>query len=68
MVVETTENFVDRLTNRRIAEKMTRRGVPMSAGTAHNVVKRTGKALAVPANAILAAMLLACNVLNVDET
>ena len=68
MVVETTENFVDRLTNRRIAEKMTRRGAPMGAATAHNVVKRTGKALAGPANAILAAMLLACNVLNVDET
>ena len=68
VVVETTENFVDRLTNRRIAEKMTRRGAPMGAATAHNVVKRTGKALAGPANAILAAMLLACNVLNVDET
>ena len=67
VVVETTEAYIDRMPNRRIAEKMKRKGVSMSSGTAHNVVKRTGKALARPAQAIIA-VLLASNILNIDET
>ena len=49
VVVETVENCIDRMPNRRNAEKMTRRSVPMSAGTVHNTVKRAGKALRGPA-------------------
>ena len=55
--VDTVENYVDRVPNRRNAEKMTRRNVPMPAGTAHNTVKRAGMALAGPAQAVLAALL-----------
>ncbi len=66
-VVETVENYTDRMPNRRNAEKMTRRNVPMSAGTVHNIVKRAGMALTGPAQTVLSA-LLACNILNLDET
>ena len=66
-VVETVENYIDRMPNRRNAEKMTRRNVPMSASTVHNVVKRTSTALRGPAQVVLAA-LQACSILNLDET
>ena len=67
VVKETAESYIDRMPNRRIAEKMARRGVHMSAGTVHNVVKRTGMALMAPAQ-VIAPALLACKVLNLDET
>ena len=67
VVVETVEDYIDRLPNRKISEKAARRGVHMTAGTVHNVVKRTSTALEGPAQTILAA-LLACSVLNLDET
>lgn len=42
-------------------------GRPQGGGAVHNTAKRTGTALAGPAQAIMAA-LLACGMLNIGET
>lgn len=67
VVARVAENFVDRMPNRMNADRMARDGAPMSAGTVHGKVKSVGRALEGPAATIMA-FLLACNILNVDET
>ena len=52
---------------RMIADWMTRHGIPLSTGTAHNIMRRLGMSLGAPAAAI-AAMIRKARILHADET
>ena len=63
------EDYVCRMPFRMIADWMTRHGIPLSSGTAYNIMCRRGgeMSLGSPAAAI-AAMIRKARILHADET
>ena len=64
---EIVGNFLDRMPHRMNARRMARAGLPVSAGTVHNVLSRVGRNLEAHVASILA-VLVAADVLHIDET
>ena len=67
ITVEVADNYACRMPFRMIADRMTRHGIPLSSGTAHNIMRRLGASLGAPAADIVTAIRKA-RILHVDET
>ena len=67
IIAEVADDYVCRMPFRMIADWMTRHGIPLSTGTAHNIMHRLGMSLGAPAAAI-AAMIRKAKILHADET
>ena len=67
ITAEVAENYACRMPFRMIADRMTREGIPLSSGTAHNIMRRLGTSLKAPTAAIVAAI-RAARILHADET
>ena len=64
---EVAENHACRMPCRMIADRITREGIPLSSGTAHNIMRGLGASLKAPTAAIAAAI-RAARILHADET
>ena len=67
IIAEVADDYVCRMPFRMIADWMTRHGIPLSTGTAYNIMHRLGASLGTPAAAI-AAMIRKAKILHADET
>ena len=67
IIAEVADNYTCRMPFRMIADWMTRHGIPLSLGTAHNIMRRLGESLGTPA-ADIAAMIRKARILHIDET
>ena len=67
IIAEVADGYACRMPFRMIADWMTRHGIPLSTGTAHNIMRRLGASLGAPAAAI-AAMIRKARILHADET
>ena len=67
IAAEVAENYACRMPFRMIADRMARHGIPLSSGTAHNIMRRLGESLTAPTAAIIAAI-RAARILHADET
>ena len=67
ITAEVADDYACRMPFRMIADRMTRHGIPLSSGTAHNIMRRLGTSLGTPVAAIVAAIRKA-SILHVDET
>ena len=67
LVTEAVNNFACRMPHRMNAAEIARYGIPMSAGTIHNILSRTGKNMGTKALHIMESI-KASDLLHVDET
>ena len=67
IIAEVADNYTCRMPFRMIADWMTRHGILLSLGTAHNIMRRLGESLGTPA-AYIAAMIRKARILHIDET
>ena len=67
IIAEVADGYACRMPFRMIADWMSRHGIPLSTGTAHNIMRRLGEYLGTPA-AYIAAMIRKARILHIDET
>ena len=67
IIAEVADGYACRMPFRMIADWMSRHGIPLSLGTAHNIMRRLGESLGTPA-AYIAAMIRRARILHIDET
>ena len=67
ITTEVADDYACRMPFRMIADRMSRYGITLSSGTAHNIMRRLGVSLGAPA-ATIAAMIRKARILHADET
>ena len=67
IVTEVADCYACRMPFRMIADYMTRHGVTLSSGTAHNIMRRLGASLSTP-TADIVAIIRKAKILHIDET
>ena len=67
ITTDVADDYVCRMPFRMIADRMSRYGITLSSGTAHNIMRRLGTSLGAPAAAIVA-MIRKAKILHADET
>ena len=67
IMIEVADDYAYRMPFRMIADRMTRHGIPLFSGTAHNIMRRRGMPSDTPAEAIVAVIRKA-KILHAGET
>ena len=66
-VTEVADCYACRMPFRMIADRMTRHGISLSSGTAHNIMRKLGASLSAP-TADIVAVIRKAKILHIDET